>query len=278
MIRYACGLDPYPKLMRVLVAQSQGIQCPHQGNRSHSCQGKQSGTYCELGPGRYADDTVQPGGQNAVAGARFVEELEEVAGIGEHGADGKTGQQKGHHVGLARRSSQRVHQRHGSRRAGEGQQRGGAEAEDRPLGEERDADAGAEDRASRRSDDVGVGDGIAKEPLKQKTGQRQRRAHHARSQHPRQAKLKQDEPLRFGQRMMSEHGGKDRAGRDRHRAGRERDQGRQAQRHRQQHDERHRAEFACFTLADFGRVPGWSEAAGRLDTVAISIAKIRLQS
>ena len=79
--------------------------------------------------------------------------------------------------------------------------------------------------ASRRSDDVRVGDGIAEETLKEKTGQGQRRADQPRCQHSRQTNVKQDKPLRLGQRMIAEHSGKDRPGRDRHRTGRERRQG-----------------------------------------------------
>ena len=58
-----------------------------------------------------------------------------------------------------------------------------------------------------RSGDVGVGDGIAKEALKEKTSEGQRRTHQPRGQYPREPNVKQDEPLRLVQRMISEDGG-----------------------------------------------------------------------
>ncbi len=90
--------------------------------------------------------------------------------------------------------------------------------------------------------------------------------------------MKQDQPLHFGQRLMSQHGGKDGPRRDRHGPGRQRDQGRDAQRNRQKHDESQGTEPDPFLPADLGRAPCRGETGGVLDTVAISIAKIRLRS
>ena len=62
--------------------------------------------------------------------------------------------------------------------------------------------------------------------------------------------MKQDQPLHFSQRLISQHSGKDGPRRNRHSPGRQRDQGRDAERNRQKHDESQGTEPDPFMPAD----------------------------
>ena len=78
--------------------------------------------------------------------------------------------------------------------------------------------------------------------------------------------MKQDQPLHFGQRLIAQHGGKDGPGRNRHGSGRERDQGRDAERNRKKHDESQGTEPDPFMPADLERRIGYRGYFNRQDS------------
>src|SRR5882757_8700420 len=67
--------------------------------------------------------------------------------------------------------------------------------------------------------------------------------------------MKQDKPLHFGKRLISQQSGKDSTGRDGHSPGRQRDQGRDAECNRQKHDQNQGTKPDSFMPASLGRFP-----------------------
>src|ERR1700729_2136412 len=78
--------------------------------------------------------------------------------------------------------------------------------------------------------------------------------------------MKQDQPLHFGERLISQHGGKDGPGGNRHSPGAARDQGRDAEPKRQKRDKSQGTEPDPFTPADVDRSVGYRGYFNRQDS------------